>query len=1808
MSIIFSKLSSRASLFCLSAFITAISLISPTLAQTSNAIGTPTESRGGMSELSSYSSDKIETVNLANGNLNLRIPLVTVGGRGSASYTLSLNYNSKLWSGVRNVPESCEGGGSLAARFAVGYNDYLGISPNILELGAGWSISKGPSIRIIRMNLDQLNANPPAFQYALTKVLLTLPDGSEIQMRDDQTDGGPLPTQSNAIDDGNRGRSWHSTDGSAITYVTNATNGVVAGQLTGYVYLADGTRLQMEGVRLPGATKDSSARCARIIDPNGNYIDIAYNSGNVTYTDQLGKQVILNTNPISGTKNYKITIIGYGIANRDIIIERDWLMPTSAAGGAPHLRTDFQNVQRPVVSGDYQAFHCSFGEQEHALFPLGQHTDLFPRSDIDASFINMGDVEVITQLNLLDGRHFEFRYNKFGEVAEIKYPAGGRTEIDYDGFQSKNMCEAGGPNMAELDRRIIQKRSFSDGATIDGVWAYSRTVQAVSGTTSPTYPVVKIEAHQGSATGTLLMSEVHFFIKLDAEYRSCPVNGLSKGTGYEHWDNAKEFRVERQSGSGSQMQIEKREWEQREQVNWCSSAYALEYGQEQPPNDPRVKQEDLILENGKMKRIKYDYSSDKFNNVTMIREYDFGNTSGSEGLLIRKTLRTYVSNLNGYCYTSLNGLNSSTCQPSGTNCQPSINIGSSASIIHRRRLLLTEEIRNVSDVVEARTEYEYDNYDPAIANHAALTSYTSPAIIKNDRSWFTPTFDSRFEPRGNLTKVRNWITGSTSSGLYTSSYTQYDVAGNIVKAINDKETGITTSTFISYTDNFGDGTNPDAGAQGTNGATFAMATSVSNHLGHLVKLQYNYSRGVVTGVKDANNLITKTEYNDNYDRPTKVTAALGDPASTVTEMSYPSPSVNESRVSKQLDDSRWLTSKTAFDGFSRPRISSLSEDGFKYDNPSVVYSIHSQIIYDALGRAWKVSNPYRSATASTDGWTRTSFDLAGRATEVASFGGGLASPPPDTGTQGSTGYSGSVYTTYNSDQTTVQDQAGKQRRSTLDSLGRLKVVDELNLNGSLYSSTNYSYDARGNLIKAEQSSSPTQTRRFAYDGLSRLIRAINPEQFGSTSATFLLADQPTQAWAVRYDYDLASNLKAKVDTRPAAGGFLTISYSYDLLNRLSARSYNDSTPTVSYTYDTATRGVGRLRSVVTAGLSTFNFTAYDALGRATAYNQQTDSQTYSMSATYNKAGLMTSQTYPSNKIIATEYDGAGRIAGVKNQASAAYYVGAAPADPTNRLQYTAHGAVSQMKLGNQLWEHTSFNSRLQTTQIGLGVNATSTSLLGLDYTYGITASTNNGNLQTQTINAAGLSITQSYTYDHLNRLMTAQESVSGSVKWTQTYSYDPFGNRTLLVNAGSQASLLPAALSPGVNPSTNRFTSFGYDEAGNVRADQTGSQFIYDGESRQTRSTVGGVIADYSYDGDGRRVKKVVSGVATIFVYNASGQMIAEYSGSAPAGAVSTRYLTTDHLGSTRVVSDESGLVKARHDYLPYGEEIPASVSGRQNVAGYTATDSTRQRFTSKERDNESGLDYFLARYYSSAQGRFTSPDPIMISDKQTDNPQLWNLYSYVGNNPLAYRDPTGMELIRLGQHTDAEIDKRRKEIDEQLKRDKKILTKDQKKTLDAEKKTLGLEKEGNKIVGQMLSALDTKGERNGLKLGDFTLSTDSKRDFQSDPRIKGDPGGNAGMFVLLGYSTQIYVNTNSNDYKGAKGEIQGREAADYILYGGLAVRHEQFHRDATDKSEHAAYAAQLKILQKFGPGAFKSKEFYNDAVDHITKGSKRPD
>ena len=157
-----------------------------------------------------------------------------------------------------------------------------------------------------------------------------------------------------------------------------------------------------------------------------------------------------------------------------------------------------------------------------------------------------------------------------------------------------------------------------------------------------------------------------------------------------------------------------------------------------------------------------------------------------------------------------------------------------------------------------------------------------------------------------------------------------------------------------------------------------------------------------------------------------------------------------------------------------------------------------------------------------------------------------------------------------------------------------------------------------------------------------------------------------------------------------------------------------------------------------------------------------------------------------------------------------------------------------------------------------------------------------------------------------------------------------------------------------------------------------------------------------SYDADGNQ--KTLTGGRT-FTYDAAGNLAAEYGAPTDSG---TQYVTADALGSTRLTTDSSGTVKKCYDYYPFGEEIAAGVGGRGScfpTIGYptSAVDAVNTKFTGQPRDEETEMDLFGARYFSSPQGRFTSPDPLFAKKEWLDDPQRWNRYGYVNNNPLTY-------------------------------------------------------------------------------------------------------------------------------------------------------------------------------------------------------------
>ncbi|MGB8507876.1 MAG: discoidin domain-containing protein [Pyrinomonadaceae bacterium] len=181
-------------------------------------------------------------------------------------------------------------------------------------------------------------------------------------------------------------------------------------------------------------------------------------------------------------------------------------------------------------------------------------------------------------------------------------------------------------------------------------------------------------------------------------------------------------------------------------------------------------------------------------------------------------------------------------------------------------------------------------------------------------------------------------------------------------------------------------------------------------------------------------------------------------------------------------------------------------------------------------------------------------------------------------------------------------------------------------------------------------------------------------------------------------------------------------------------------------------------------------------------------------------------------------------------------------------------------------------------------------------------------------------------------------------------------------------------------------------------------------------NTVNGQWLELLTNGQAVRYLKVVTTQDPSWV---SWNEIEAYGSPAAGSESDVEWLVSDQLGTPRMVIDKTGSLSGvkRHDYLPFGEEIGAGVGGRTTQQGYSQQDGNRKKWAKLERDDETGLDYSKARYYSSGQGRFISPDPYgpwaMSEDKKIgflSEPQHWNRYTYVTNNPQKFTDPDGLE------------------------------------------------------------------------------------------------------------------------------------------------------------------------------------------------------
>jgi len=843
--------------------------------------------------------------------------------------------------------------------------------------------------------------------------------------------------------------------------------------------------------------------------------------------------------------------------------------------------------------------------------------------------------------------------------------------------------------------------------------------------------------------------------------------------------------------------------------------------------------------------------------------------------------------------------------------------------------------------------------------------------------------------RGNPTSLKVWDSTKgvvTNTSAYIATRAKFDSNGNRYEA-TDAKGNTTTTTFDSTYNAFPiQVTSPVPDPTNTHGSNASFVTTAT----------FDTETGLPETTTDANGLETRIEYDDSTLRPlnTKTFYNNVQVGATAETVYHDEPNNYWVKNRSQIDTNLWSETITYFDGLGR---------AWKTEEVNSNGNIFVEKEFDAEGRIKRISNPFRAG--ETKVWTTNVYDEASRVKEVELQDGSKILTDYGVSVSGVVGVTKQI-----------TDQAGKKRKGISDALGRMVRVIEDPSGQAL--STDYVFDTLGNLRKTVQGE---QNRFFMHDSLGRVLYAKQPEQ--DTRSAFVATDPITgnTAWSVKYEYDDNGNITRTTD---AKGEY--IDGSYDNLNRLKVRDYSDiGTPDVSFFYDGKGLGTEPARSKgkttrVASSVSETRYTFFDELGRLKNHQQITDGQTYATEYEYNLSGGLVSETYPSGRTVNYEINADGDLSRVwgENGSTITTYA--------NAFNYNVSGAVEKMRLGNGRWETASYNNRLQITQIGLGTGSSDTSLLKLEYSYNTTGQTNNnGSLREQKITVpgaggtSGFTATQTYSYDDLNRLQIAEEKVSGSTTWKQTFVIDRYGNREFdAANTTTLGSCAQAVCNPDINTANNRFSAgqgYGYDQNGNVTQDAEGKRFGYDAENHQkeffSASNPGSTPdATYSYDGDGRRIKKVTATETTVFVYNASGQLVAEYS-TQISQTPQVSYLTTDHLGSPRVVTDQLGAVSDRKDYSAFGEETISAQ--RQSALGYTASgDELRKGYTGYEKDSESGLDFAQARYYNSTHGRYTSIDPLTAS-ASIRNPQTFNRYSYVLNSPYKYTDPLGLLPMR---------------------------------------------------------------------------------------------------------------------------------------------------------------------------------------------------
>ena len=186
---------------------------------------------------------------------------------------------------------------------------------------------------------------------------------------------------------------------------------------------------------------------------------------------------------------------------------------------------------------------------------------------------------------------------------------------------------------------------------------------------------------------------------------------------------------------------------------------------------------------------------------------------------------------------------------------------------------------------------------------------------------------------------------------------------------------------------------------------------------------------------------------------------------------------------------------------------------------------------------------------------------------------------------------------------------------------------------------------------------------------------------------------------------------------------------------------------------------------------------------------------------------------------------------------------------------------------------------------------------------------------------------------------------------------------------------------------------YSYDAEGRPTTVQL-NPVIYDALGREVESFYNGSYTQVVYAPDGYKFALMNGSTVRKYMAPLTAGLQAVYTANTPAGLAYYRH--ADWLGSSRLASAANRSVYYDGAYAPFGES-------------YGETGTTDRSFTGQTQDTASGLYDFSFRQYSSSQGRWLVPDPAGLAAVDLTNPQTWNRYAYVGNNPLNTTDPTGL-------------------------------------------------------------------------------------------------------------------------------------------------------------------------------------------------------